>query len=97
MDKQSKEQWASISHEHAQDCLSRIASSDPEASYELAQIFMSRVPQKDVGIILIVIEALIRQSAMLGSAEAQKFLADGWAEMKANLERRLERTFSSSP
>jgi len=97
MDKQSKEQWALISGEHAQDCLSRISSSDSEAPFELAQIFMSRAPQKDIGIILVVIEALIRQSAMLGSAEAQKFLADDWAEMKGALGRRLERTFSSNP
>lgn len=97
MDEQSREEWASISHEHARDCLSRIGKGDPEACYELAQIFMSRMPQKDVGTILVVAEALIRQSAAQGSTEAQQFLAEGWGEMKAALERRLERTFRSSP
>lgn len=97
MDENSREQWAAISHEHAQDCLSRIGKEDPDACYELAQIFMSRVTQKDVGIILVAIEALIRQSAAQGSTEAQQFLADGWTDMKATLERRLELTFRSNP
>ena len=97
MDENSREQWAEISQEHAQDCLSKIGKGDPDACYELAQIFMSRVPQKDVGIILLVTEALIRQSAAQGSTEAQQFIADGWNEMKAALERRLERMFRSDP
>lgn len=97
MDEQSREEWASASYEHAQDCLSRIGKGDPDACYELAQIFMSRIPQKDVGAILVVTEALIRQSAAQGSTEAQKFLAEGWGEMKAALERRLERAFRANP
>lgn len=95
MDEQSMKKWAEISHEHAHECLERISAGDPGAAYELAQIFISRVPQKDTGILLIVIEALIRQSATLGSAEARDFLADGWVEMKAMLERRLSKASAS--
>lgn len=93
MDKQSREQWTSISHEHAQDCLDRIGKGDPDACYELAQIFMSRVPQKDIEVILVVIEALIRQSVASGSKDAEQFLANGWSDMRDTLERRLKKVF----
>lgn len=94
MDENSKKQWADISHEHAQECLERISSGEADGAYEFAQIFMSRVPQKDIEIILLAAEALARQSAALGCAEAQAFLVKEWPELKSVLERRLNRVFS---
>lgn len=93
MDKRSKKQWADISHEHAQECLDRISSGEIDGAYEFAQIFMSRVPQKDIEIILFAIEAFARQSAALGCDDAKAFLAKEWTELQPVLRSRLNRAF----
>jgi hypothetical protein len=93
MDKQSTEQWAETSRAHAQECLERISSGAPDAAHELAQIFMSRVAQKDVEMFLLVIEALARQSASLGCQDAKDFLETDWPQLRPTLKRRYSTVF----
>ena len=97
MDEHSKQQWADVSHEHAKECLERISSGEADAAYEFAQIFMSRIPQKDIEIFLLAVEAFARQSAVLGCAEAKAFLEKEWGELKPVLESRLNRVFGAKP
>lgn len=85
-----------INHELVQDCLKRISSGDAEAAFELAQLYMSRMDENDVDVMLWLIEGLARQSAALGSNDAQDFLTNQWEALREPLRRRLLRKFGRS-
>jgi hypothetical protein len=97
MDEHSKQQWTDLSHEHAKECLEKISAGEADGAFEFAQIFLSRIPQKDTEIFLLAVEALARQSAVLGCAEAKTFLENEWGELKPVLEKRLNREFGAKP
>lgn len=81
-----------IGHELIQECLERISAGDAEASFELSQLFLARIDESDVDVLLWIVEALARQSAALGSSDAKEFLVSHWELMKQPLRRSLSRT-----
>lgn len=89
------ENAAQVNHELIRACLDRISSGDKDAAFDLAQLYMTRVVQKDVHAMLSVVEGLARQSIALGSTEAKDFLEGDWPQLRQVLERRLNRTFLS--
>ena len=73
------------------DCLSRLASADSSAAFDLASVFMSHADEKDIGINLAVIEALVMSAKMHGSAEAADFLSSQWSDIQTILRKRWRR------
>jgi len=69
----------------------RVLDGDSDAGFELAQFFWGCLPSNEVGLHIAVIEALIYQSAELGSTDAKKFLNEMWPDMKNILKKRLIR------
>jgi hypothetical protein len=66
-----------------------VVDGDPSSGFELARLFWGSLPSSEVGLYLAVLEALIIQSAKLGSSDAQEYLSTMWPDMKAVLHRRL--------
>jgi hypothetical protein len=72
------------------DCMQRILIGDADAGFDLAQFVLGELPDNDAGIWLALIEGLIRQSEMLGSTHAQKYLEEIWPDMRKIMTRRLK-------
>lgn len=69
----------------------RVLSKDPNAGFDLAQFFWGHLPSNEVNLHLAVAEALIIQSANLGSDYAQEYFDNTWPQMKEALKKRLIR------
>lgn len=73
------------------DCLSRIASGEADAAFDLASAFMGHLHEKDVGLNLAVVEALATLAKVQGSTDADQFLANEWPAMQEILRKRWQR------
>ncbi len=73
------------------ECLQRITDGDPDAGVDLARIFLGQVPCSEAYIPIAVVEALVLQSAQLGSSDAREYLDELWPKMKEASLRRLVR------
>jgi hypothetical protein len=73
------------------DCLARISKGDSNAAFDLASFWMGHIADQDTEIKLAIAEGLARQSAALGSKEAELFLRESWPSMKEVLRKRLDR------
>ncbi|MES2077014.1 MAG: hypothetical protein V4462_15485 [Pseudomonadota bacterium] len=80
-----------ISHELLADCLQRITDGDPQGSLDLATFWIGHVLDRDPVIELGIIEGLLRQSAQLGSREANDHLMTVWPNLRPILEKRLKK------
>lgn len=69
----------------------RVSEGDPDAGFDLAQFFWGHLPSNEVNLHIAVIEALIFQSAAMGSTDSQEYLKDMWPKMKEALVKRLIR------
>lgn len=73
------------------DCLSRIASGEAGAAYDLASAYMGHMHEKDIGLNLAIVEALATLSSRQGCQSAEEFLQADWSDMQILLRRRLLR------
>ncbi|MDO9214969.1 MAG: hypothetical protein Q7U23_14205 [Methylococcales bacterium] len=73
------------------DCMQRMISGDVDAGNALAQLYLGKIPSNEIYLHLAVVEALILQSAQLGSIDAQEHLKDMWPTLKEIFVRRLSR------
>jgi hypothetical protein len=69
----------------------RVLDGDSTAGFDLAQFFWTQLPSSDTNLHLVIIEALIIQSAELGSSDARTYLDEMWPKMKEVLRGRLVR------
>ena len=74
-----------------QEFSKRVKRGDSSAGLDLAQFYWGQLPSNEVSVHIAVMEALITQSANLGSEEAQEYLTEMWPKMKKALEKRLVR------
>jgi hypothetical protein len=74
-----------------QQFLSSVRTGDSDAGFDLATLFLGEVPTQRIDLILAVAEALILQSAQLGSIAAQAYLRDTWPQMEQVLRGRFAR------
>lgn len=73
------------------DCFERISQGDPCATYDLANIWISHVFERDPDIELGIVEGLMRHSACTGNVEAAEFLEKLWPVMRILVRTRLNR------
>jgi hypothetical protein len=78
-----------ISHDLLADCLERIEAGDPSGFHHLAFFWMGHVSDRDPVIDLGMAEGLMRQSAVMGNAEAGTFLAEVWPATRRIFEKKL--------
>jgi hypothetical protein len=71
--------------------LSNAKAGDCDAGFDIARIFLGEVPSGSAELILTVAEALILQSAQLGSDAAKDYLANTWPQMRSVLQGRYAR------
>ena len=71
--------------------MKRISEGDFCAGFDLAQFFLTHVDDNNVQISLAVVEGLVRQSAQLGSNEAEVFLKEQWPTLQNIMAKRLIR------
>jgi hypothetical protein len=64
----------STSRELIDDCLSRISNGNARAAFDLASAFMSHADSRDIGLNLVVVEALATLAKAKGCPEAVAFL-----------------------
>lgn len=74
-----------------QQFLSSVRTGESDAGFDLATLFLGDVPTQRIDLILAVAEALILQSAQLGSAAAETYLRDTWPQMEKVLRGRFAR------
>ena len=75
----------------------RIIEGDPDAGFDLAQFFWGALPSNEIKLYIAVIEALITQSANLGSEPAKEYLTTMWPDMKNALSTRyLKKKFNQN-
>ncbi len=91
MDTPSEKEIRENTHKLVVECLQRVADGDPDAGVELARIFLGEIPCSEAYMPIAVVEALVLQSAELGSADAQEYLDNLWPKMKEISLRRLAR------
>jgi len=73
-----------------------VQKGDVDEGLSLAYFYGANLPSSDSDLHLIVIETLVRQSASLGSSEAQEYLQNIWPELKKVLAKGLVRKGMSS-
>lgn len=78
----------STTRELIQDCLTRIASNDACAAFDLASVFMGHAHEKDIGVNLALIQALALLAKDRGCAEANDFISVQWPDIQAVLRKR---------
>jgi hypothetical protein len=66
-------------------------TGESDAGFDLATLFLGEVPTQRIDLILAVAEALILQSAQLGSGAAKAYLRDTWPQMEKVLRGRFVR------
>ena len=71
--------------------LSNAKAGDSNAGFDIARIFLGEIPTNSSELILSVAEALILQSAQLGSEAAQDYLSNTWPQMREVLHGRFIR------
>lgn len=81
----------STSRELIDDCLSRISNGDAYAAFDLASAFMSHADARNIGLNLVVIEALATLAKAQGCPDAVAFLDNKWPDMKDILRKRWQR------
>ena len=74
-----------------QQFLSSARRGESDAGFDLATLFLGEVPTQRIELVLAVAEALILQSAQLGSGAAKVYLQDTWPQMERVLRGRFGR------
>jgi len=87
----------STTRELIADCLSRIASGDYGAAFDLSSAFMGHLHEKDIDLNLAVVQALALLAKGHGCTEAEEFLAAEWSDIQPILRKRWARAGFGDP
>lgn len=82
MDEIDDDDQVEITRKVVADCLRAMSEGDPDAGLVMAYQFLGDIPNKCAFISIAVVEALVMQSAQLGSENAKDFLNSTWPKMK---------------
>lgn len=73
------------------DLLVRLRYGESGAGFDLARALLGTLPLDDAETALAVVEALVTQSAQLGSSDARQYLEERWPKMREASVKRLRR------